>query len=59
MAIPVALLQHVVGVVNDYVYGDMYGKSDPVIFFVCNAENTTTCMCVLKPKPMLKRLRKN
>lgn len=22
----------VVGVVNDYVYGDMYGKSDPVIF---------------------------
>jgi ABC-type antimicrobial peptide transport system permease subunit len=23
----------VVGVVNDYVYGDMYGKPDPVIFF--------------------------
>jgi hypothetical protein len=22
----------VVGVVNDYVYGDMYGKPDPVIF---------------------------
>jgi putative ABC transport system permease protein len=32
----------VVGVVNDYVYGDMYGKPDPVIFF-CTAprfENT-------------------
>lgn len=23
----------VIGVVNDYIYGDMYGKSDPVIFF--------------------------
>jgi len=23
----------VIGVVNDYVYGDMYGKPDPVIFF--------------------------
>jgi len=32
----------VVGVVNDYVYGNMYGKPDPVIFF-CTAprfENT-------------------
>ena len=25
----------VVGVVNDFVYGDMYGKNDPVIFY-CN-----------------------
>ena len=24
---------HVVGVIKDYVYGDMYGKPDPVIFF--------------------------
>jgi putative ABC transport system permease protein len=23
----------VVGVVNDYIYGDMYGKPDPVVFF--------------------------
>src|SRR5690606_24310144 len=23
----------VVGVVNDYVYGNMYGKPDPVVFF--------------------------
>jgi ABC-type antimicrobial peptide transport system permease subunit len=32
----------IVGVVNDFVYGDMYGKPDPVIFF-CTAprfENT-------------------
>lgn len=31
----------VVGVVNDYVYGDMYGKPDPVMFFYSNPENTT------------------
>ena len=24
---------NVVGVVNDYVYGDMYGHPDPVMFF--------------------------
>ena len=32
----------VVGVVNDYVYGDMYGKPDPVIFFCTSPrfENT-------------------
>ena len=24
----------VVGVVNDYVYGDMYGKPDPVMFYM-------------------------
>jgi ABC-type antimicrobial peptide transport system permease subunit len=24
---------HVTGVIKDFVYGDMYGKSDPVIFF--------------------------
>lgn len=26
-------LMQVVGVVNDYVYGDMYGKPDPVLFY--------------------------
>jgi predicted permease len=31
----------VVGVVNDYVYGDMYGKPDPVMFFYSKPENTT------------------
>ncbi|HEY2722733.1 MAG TPA: ABC transporter permease [Chitinophagaceae bacterium] len=31
----------VVGVVNDYVYGDMYGKPDPVMFFYGKPENTT------------------
>lgn len=30
----------VVGVVNDYVYGNMYGKSDPVMFFSSNPEHT-------------------
>ncbi|HMH32454.1 MAG TPA: FtsX-like permease family protein [Puia sp.] len=28
---------HVVGVVKDFVYGDMYGKSDPLIFY-CKPE---------------------
>jgi putative ABC transport system permease protein len=35
----------VVGVVNDYVYGDMYTKSDPVLF-VCTAPQNTTVMYV-------------
>ncbi len=29
----------VVGVVNDYVYGDMYGQSDPVMFFYGPVQN--------------------
>ena len=35
----------VIGVVNDYVYGDMYGKPDPVLFF-CTAPLNTTVMYV-------------
>ncbi|MGC4036302.1 MAG: ABC transporter permease [Chitinophagaceae bacterium] len=35
----------VVGVVNNYVYGNMYGKSDPVLF-VCAAPQNTTVMYV-------------
>ncbi|HEX6431855.1 MAG TPA: FtsX-like permease family protein, partial [Niastella sp.] len=31
----------VVGVVNDYVYGNMYGRPDPVMFFYAKPENTT------------------
>jgi len=39
----------VVGVVNDYVYGNMYGKSDPVLF-VCTAPEHTSVMYVrIKP----------
>ncbi|MEP7141464.1 MAG: ABC transporter permease [Ferruginibacter sp.] len=30
----------VVGVVNDYVYGDMYGKPDPVVFFCTSPQQT-------------------
>ncbi|MFA6085212.1 ABC transporter permease [Mucilaginibacter sp.] len=30
----------VVGVVNDYVYGNMYGKPDPVMFFSADPKNT-------------------
>lgn len=32
----------IVGVVNDYVYGDMYGKPDPVMFFASSPQNTNT-----------------
>jgi len=39
----------VVGVVNDYVYGDMYGTPDPVLF-VCTAPQNTTLMYV-RTKP--------
>ena len=36
----------VVGVVNDYVYGDMYGKPDPVMFFYVSTADSTTQMYV-------------
>jgi len=39
----------VVGVVNDYVYGNMYGTPDPVLF-VCTAPQNTTLMYV-RTKP--------
>ncbi|MEO5890555.1 MAG: ABC transporter permease [Ferruginibacter sp.] len=35
----------VVGVVNDYIYGDMYGKPDPVLF-VCTAPANTSVMYI-------------
>src|SRR5579871_4000406 len=40
-----ALNANVVGVVNDYVYGYMYGKPDPVIFF-CVPPHDETIMYV-------------
>jgi ABC-type antimicrobial peptide transport system permease subunit len=42
----------VVGVVNDYVYGNMYSKSDPVMF-ICTAPQNTTVMYV-RAKPSIK-----
>ncbi|SDW17353.1 duplicated orphan permease [Hydrobacter penzbergensis] len=40
----------VVGVVNDYVYGDMYAKPDPVMFFYSKPENTTEMYVRFKPQ---------
>ena len=40
---------NVVGVVNDYVYGDMYGKSDPVMFFCVNTPDASNMYVHLKP----------
>lgn len=38
----------IVGVVNDYVYGDMYGKSDPVVFFCVNKNDASNLYVRLK-----------
>jgi len=40
----------VVGVVNDYVYGYMYGKPDPVMFFSTTPEHTNTMFVRFKPQ---------
>jgi len=40
----------VVGVVNDYVYGNMYGKPDPVMFFAAAPQNTNTMFVRFKPQ---------
>lgn len=39
----------VIGVVNDYVYGNMYGKPDPVMFFYSKPQNTTEMYIRLMP----------
>lgn len=39
---------NVAGVVNDYVYGDMYGKSDPVMFFCVNTPDASNMYVRLK-----------
>jgi putative ABC transport system permease protein len=38
----------VVGVVNDYVYGNMYGKPDPVMFFSCAPRRTQVMYVKIK-----------
>lgn len=40
---------NIVGVVNDYVYGDMYGKPDPVMFFCVNTPDASNMYVRLKP----------
>jgi predicted permease len=40
----------VVGVANDYVYGDMYGKSDPVMFYYCKPGDATVMYIRYKPQ---------
>jgi ABC-type antimicrobial peptide transport system permease subunit len=39
---------NVVGVVNDYVYGDMYGKPDPVMFFCVGTPDESNMYVRLK-----------
>jgi predicted permease len=40
---------NVIGVVNDYIYGDMYGKPDPVMFYATQNANTSKMYLRLKP----------
>lgn len=40
---------NIVGVVNDFVYGDMYGKPDPVWFYCPDYKNTSELYVRLKP----------
>jgi putative ABC transport system permease protein len=40
---------NIVGVVNDYVYGDLYGKPDPVMFFCVNMPDASNMYVRLKP----------
>lgn len=42
------VMVNVVGVVNDYVYGDMYGKPDPVMFFCVNMQEASNLYVRLK-----------
>ncbi|HTD98259.1 MAG TPA: ABC transporter permease [Mucilaginibacter sp.] len=39
----------VVGVVNDYVYGNMYGKSDPVMFYSVPSKYASVMYIRIKP----------
>jgi putative ABC transport system permease protein len=40
----------VVGVVNDIVYGDMYSKSDPVMFLYCPPQNSSVMYIRTRPQ---------
>ncbi|MGZ3873482.1 MAG: ABC transporter permease [Mucilaginibacter sp.] len=40
----------VVGVVNDYVYGNMYGKPDPVMFWSATPQSCSLMYVQLKPQ---------
>jgi putative ABC transport system permease protein len=40
----------IVGVVNDYVYGNMYGKPDPVMFFCAAPKQTSVMYARIKPQ---------
>lgn len=40
----------IVGVVNDYVYGNMYGRPDPVMFFSVSPQNSTIMYLRIKPQ---------
>ena len=50
-----ATVAKVVGVVNDYVYGNMYGKPDPVVFFCTDPQNTDEMYVRIKPQANIEK----
>jgi putative ABC transport system permease protein len=45
----------VVGVVNDYVYGNMYGKPDPVMFFSVSPKDASVMYVRIKPQASIEK----
>jgi putative ABC transport system permease protein len=48
-------LATIVGVVNDYVYGNMYGKPDPVMFMIAKPEDNTVMYVRIKPQANIQK----
>jgi len=46
----------VVGVVNDYVYGNMYGKPDPVLFSATSPDHTNKMYLRIKPQSNIEQV---
>ncbi len=46
----------VVGVVNDYVYGNMYGKPDPVLFSATSPDHANKMYLRIKPKSNIEQV---
>jgi predicted permease len=50
-----SIAARVVGVVNDYVYSNMYKQPDPVMFFYSDPKNTTQMYVKFKPQANIEK----
>lgn len=50
-----SIAAQVVGVVNDYVYSNMYTQPDPVMFFYSKPDNTTLMYVKFKPQANIEK----